>query len=485
MNDVLQKPIFEGLPEARGQGYEELLQKVFTTGKTFRANESPALLPRDDRMETVYVNYVYDAIKEIDGTISGIISVANEVTEQVLARRKIQEAEEKTRLAINSADLGVYEVLLNNNTVTTDARFNQIWGFSETRPRNDYTAIIHPDDQPIRARAHQESLVTGHLHYDARIIRHDQSVRWVRVQGKVLFDETGTATKLLGVVQDITEQKQFAEALEKKVMERTRALAAANQQLHQSNVELNEFVYIASHDLQEPLRKIRTFTGLIDLSLKTNPGEIKNYIGKIQSSSERMQALINDVLDFSLLSKDREKFQKTDLNIILKHVMDDFALMIQQKGAKITCGALPAVEAIPVQMNQLFANLLSNALKFCSEERPVEISIHSKVLSKQEVLQQQELKEDKTHHILEFRDNGIGFYQKYANQIFSIFKRLHGNREYDGTGIGLAMCKKIALNHHGIIYADSMPGEGSSFFIVLPEAQDKEDLLAAMEADDL
>jgi signal transduction histidine kinase len=222
----------------------------------------------------------------------------------------------------------------------------------------------------------------------------------------------------------------------------------------------------------------------MDLSIRTNPGETMNYISKIQSSSERMQALINDVIEFSLLSREREKFQKIDLNKILQHVLEDHELIIRQKGAKITSGVLPEIEAIPFQMNQLFANLLSNALKFFSEERPVEISIHSKILSKEEVSQWQELNEGQVHHVITFSDNGIGFHQKYAKQIFSMFKRLHGKLEYTGTGIGLAMCKKIAFNHHGIIYADSFPGKGSSFIIILPEVQDKSDLQAAKEVED-
>ena len=472
-NELINKPVFEGLPEAKEQGLEHLLHKVFTTGERFVANERPVNLPRNGKVETVYLNFVYEALKEGTGFISGILAVAVDVTPQVIARQKIEAAQKRARLAINLAKLGVYETDITTNEVVTDSRFNEIFGLDSTPDRKEIINHFHPEDVAIRENAYRLALETGVLDYEARIIRKDKSIHWIRGKGIVLHNIKGMPSKLLGVIQNITEQKQFAEALEKKVQERTKELAEANLQLQQSNIELNQFAYIASHDLQEPLRKVRTFTELMQLSLGEIPEKTKNYVNKIQSSIERMQTLINDVLKFSQLSKEREKFESIDLNYILSSVLSDYELLIEQKGVKITADTLPVIEAIPLQMNQLFTNLISNAIKFYSKERQPEITISSKQLSKHEVQQYKELNEDKLHYAINFKDNGIGFNQENAKQIFTIFQRLHGRHDYAGTGIGLAMCKKIMTNHRGTIYATAHPGKGASFTIILPAGQYK------------
>lgn len=474
-NELINKPIFEGLPEAKEQGLEQLLYNVFTTGERFAANERPVKLPRNGKIKTAYLNFVYEALREGTGRISGILAVAVDVTPQVVARQKIEAAEERARLAINLAELGVFETDFATSKMVTDARFDEIFGLDGKPHRKEILQLFHPEDVVIRENAYKTALKTGVLDYEARIIKKDKAIHWIRGKGIVLYDHKGAPSKLLGVVQDITEQKEFAESLEKKVQERTKELAEANLQLQQSNIELNQFAYIASHDLQEPLRKVRTFTELMQLSLGEIPEKAKNYVNKIQNSIERMQTLINDVLKFSQLSKEREKFENVNLNEILSSVLNDYELLIEQKGAKITADSLPAIEAIPLQMNQLFTNLISNALKFYSKERQLEMTISSKQLSKHEVQQHKELNEDKPHYAIDFKDNGIGFNQENAKQIFTIFQRLHGKNDYAGTGIGLAMCKKITVNHHGTIYATAYPDKGASFTIILPEVQYKAD----------
>jgi PAS domain S-box-containing protein len=346
-DDVIFRPIFEALPDAREQGFEQLLAQVYQTGETFKASERPVTLLRNGKSETVYQSFVYEPYTDADGQILGILAVAIDVTEQVLARNKIQEV----------------------------------------------------------------------------------------------------------------------------VAERTKELAEANLQLQQSNEELNEFAYIASHDLQEPLRKVRTFTDLMQRSLGEIPEMAGIYINKIKHSAERMQSLINDVLMFSLLSKERASYQQVDSNLMLRHALEDFELLIEQKGAIIQAGELPVLEAIPVQLRQLFNNLISNALKFSSPQRTPEISITCKPLSREEVIKHQNLDPDKLHYRLEFKDNGIGFQQEHASKIFTIFQRLHGRLDYEGTGIGLAMCKKIVQNHHGNIYAHALPDQGANFIIILPATQ--------------
>jgi PAS domain S-box-containing protein len=332
LKDVLGKPIFEGLPEAKDQGLEALLDKVYGTGETFTAYERPVSLPRNGKIETVYVDFVYEALDGGDGQTKDILAVAIDVTYQVIARHKIEEV----------------------------------------------------------------------------------------------------------------------------VTERTRELAEANQHLERSNGELRQFAYITSHDLQEPLRKISTYASL----LEEDPGmggAARGWLGKIVAASGRMQNLIRSVLSYSELSRQAPGYEPVDLNKIVGDAVTEFDLLIEQKSAIIRVEALPTIDAIPLQMSQLFGNLLSNALKYTQAEKPPVISISCH-------------QEGRAFHI-DVSDNGIGFSPEYADQIFSIFKRLHRKEEFSGTGIGLAMCKKIIENHGGSITAASAPGEGATFHIALPAHQ--------------
>jgi PAS domain S-box-containing protein len=329
LHEVIDKPIFEGLPETKDQGLEALLHHVYTTDETFTAHERPVLLPRNGKTETVYVDFVYESLTPGDDDAKDILVVAIDVTYQVIARRKIEEV----------------------------------------------------------------------------------------------------------------------------VAERTKELAEANEQLQQSNAELSQFAYIASHDLQEPIRKIATYAGLLEDQPETTH-TAKNYLDKIISGSERMQTLIRGVLSYSELSRTTSVFEPVDLNHVLNDILAEFDLLIEQKQAQIRRQPLPTIDAVPLQMIQLFSNLISNALKYARAGVPPVITVVCRL-------------EDAQYHI-DVTDNGIGFAQEHAEQIFSIFKRLHRKTEYSGTGIGLAMCKKIVENHHGHIFARSQPGEGATFHLVLP-----------------
>jgi signal transduction histidine kinase len=192
----------------------------------------------------------------------------------------------------------------------------------------------------------------------------------------------------------------------------------------------------------------------------------QKYFNKIYTSAKRMSTLINDVLNYSRLSKTGEQFEKTDLNKIVKDVLSDFELLIEQKQAVVTYSDLSVIKGIPLQLHQLFANLISNSLKF-SEVNP-QITITARTLSTKEVQKYPRLIDDQPYMQLTFKDNGIGFEQQHADQIFIIFQRLNNQRTYSGTGIGLALCKKIVDHHNGIITAKSEPGLGATFTIILP-----------------
>jgi two-component system, chemotaxis family, CheB/CheR fusion protein len=295
-----------------------------------------------------------------------------------------------------------------------------------------------------------------------------------------LFSRESIAEQLVLVaIEDVTdakrleaEQKLFTLELERKVVERTVALQDAIASLKHSNENLEQFATIASHDLQEPLRKIMTFANLLN---KRHFNEIDNetneLLGKINQSAERMSALIKGVLNFSKVLDTKRKFEKTDLNEILLNVIGDFDLSIVEKKAEIKHDHLPIIDGIPSQINQLFYNLLSNSLKFSVTASSPIITITSRILTSTDVKKQPILNAQANYAEIIFADNGIGFDQQFAEQTFLIFERLNSWERFEGTGIGLALCKRIVLNHQGIIYAESKIGEGAQFHIILPVMQ--------------
>lgn len=305
--------------------------------------------------------------------------------------------------------------------------------------------------------------------------------RTMLLNASQIFRDSSEEELILLAIEDITEKRRtdkalklFSEELEMQVLERTSSLNDANLDLLHSNKNLEQFAYVASHDLQEPLRKIRIYSTLLKEKYhKDISAGAEELIAKITSSSERMSNLIKELLDFSIILHGEANFVKTDMNDILKKNIDDFELLIADKKAIITHDQLPVMEAIPLQINQLFYNLIGNSLKFSRIDSIPVISITSKILNGGEIEQYPNLNKQLTYCEINFRDNGIGFDQQYADQIFLIFKRLHGREKFSGTGIGLALCKTIVINHHGEINGFSTKNEGALFRIILPLKQEK------------
>ncbi|MEO6000647.1 MAG: ATP-binding protein, partial [Chitinophagaceae bacterium] len=259
---------------------------------------------------------------------------------------------------------------------------------------------------------------------------------------------------------DITELKNYQQELQQKV-----------ELLEFTNQELEQFAYVASHDLQEPLRKIKTYAGLINERFNDSSESFaKMYLGKVIQSADRMGILIGDLLNMTHLTRENQSFVETDLNQTLQNVLVDFELTINEKKAVINHNQLPVLECIPLQMNQLFYNLINNALKFSIKDTCPEINITETRVASEEI-KHYTLNHHLVYHKITFHDNGIGFDPLYADKIFVIFQRLNSRVEYSGSGIGLALCRKIVLNHHGVIYAESRQGEGASFHCIIPAKQ--------------
>ncbi len=274
----------------------------------------------------------------------------------------------------------------------------------------------------------------------------------------------------VGTSTDIHDRKLFIDELEKNVRERTKQLSLLNKDLQKSNDDLAQFAYVASHDLQEPLRKIQTFTTRIIDVEKNLSQKGKDYFDRIQASSQRMQQLILDLLSYSRVNAGKNLFESVDLNPLLESIKENLKEIVEQKNATILSDELPKLLIIPFQFEQLLTNLLSNALKFSRKGiAPVIIikaaSIHGKDIPSSTV-------DKHTHyHHLTVTDNGIGFESQYKDRIFQVFQRLHGKEEYQGTGIGLSIVRKIIDNHHGFIDVESEVGKGSTFHIYIPFIQ--------------
>ncbi|MEO8712635.1 MAG: response regulator [Parafilimonas sp.] len=252
--------------------------------------------------------------------------------------------------------------------------------------------------------------------------------------------------------------------LEHKVEERTAALQEANKELETSNAELQQYAFIASHDLQEPLRKIITFSQIVKERFVSD-AEGNQYINRIISSSERMRTLINDLLSYSKLSI-TPAFVYAPLNKIIQETITDLELLIKETGAEVLVEKLPSIEIIPDQMRQVFQNIISNALKFSKQNVSPVIKIWSDCTKENSAESYPNIKGNYCR--IYIADNGIGFNEQYLDKIFTMFQRLHGRTEYEGTGIGLSIVKKIIENHNGIVTAKSKEGEGTTFILILP-----------------
>jgi len=338
--------------------------------------------------------------------------------------------------------------------------------YEETKDKG-WALVLHPDDYTRAWQVWKESLATGKPYeIEYRLRRYDGMYRWFLARALPMRDEDGTITKWFGTCTDIHDQKSLSDVLEQKVQERTAELQRTNLELESSNTELLQFASVASHDLKEPLRKIHMFGNLIrDRYLTEKDDTAKEYMNRIIVSSARMTRLINDLLNFTRLSVNSE-MEMTDLNVVVEEVLSDLEVAIEEKSAVIKSGKLPRVEIIPGQMRQVFQNIISNSLKFSKKDIHPIVEIKSELIDR--LAFDAQANEKGEYCRIQISDNGIGFDNQYADKIFTIFQRLHPREKYDGTGIGLAITRKIIERHKGLITVASEEGVGTSFTIVLP-----------------
>jgi PAS domain S-box-containing protein len=470
-SSVIGKTFREALPELEGQPFYDILDNVYSTGNTYEAIEERVDLLRDGKITPTYWNFSYTPLRNEFGNIYGVMNTAAEVTELVTAKKQLLATEETLKSAITISELGTWQIDLQNARATFSKRVADWFGLPEQGATLE-DVIDRIDEQ------HRETVAKAITHainskgiYEAeyRVKNPLTSVEaFLHAKGKVVIDENGNL-QFNGICKDITFQKQTEKELEKQVELRTVQLQHANDELNILNDNLKQFVYVASHDLQEPLRKINLFADILrNKTEESLDHESKRYIRKISQAAGRMTNLIKDLLDFSRVEADNRTFSSINLEEVVSNVVEDYEMLIQQKSASIEVSSLPVIEGIPLQMNQLFYNLIGNALKFTKENVAPQVTISSRILTQENVLSHEKLNPNSTYSEIIIKDNGIGFNPKFAEQIFEIFQRLHGKDDYEGTGIGLALCKKIAENHKGLIFSKSNENEGAAFHLVLP-----------------
>lgn len=460
------------------------VEMVYQKGKCFSKDGIIGIDLRDS--QPTYHNVSLTPLLDDSNHVYAVLYVSSDVTKEIASIKKIEQAEEALRAAVEIAEMGTWSTDIATGITTVSARHAEIFGFRKTTMHIDEarSAIKKSDHKRVIGAfaAAQDKKSGGKYESEYNIINGiTGQERIIHSVGQTYFSEEGIPLVISGTAKDITLQREMQLALENEVKLRTGELASVldklketNKELEQSNYalkhsneELAQFAYVASHDLQEPLRKIRFFADMLENgSSSLSSVEI---IKKIGTSAERMRQLIGDLLAFSRLVQPEKIYQPTDLNPIMENVWVDFELLAKEKNASINIGKLPVVQASGLQMNQLFYNLVSNSLKFTDPRIRPEITITSSVVTSKFVsdFSSSPLQPYNFHHII-FKDNGIGFEKSFGNQIFEIFKRLHPQNIYPGSGIGLALCRRIVMNHQGVLYAESEPDKGSSFHVFLP-----------------
>lgn len=399
-----------------------------------------------------------------DGKPTRIIGLTQDITRQEEIVKDLSDY--KAMMEANETFLkyGTWESDGQGKNITWTNGMYGIFGYSEADKghleiNNDFynSHIIAPEDRKDINEV--EDFLKGQSHYyrEMEIKDKHNAIKLLSTYAKVIRDSEGKVSRIIGTTRDVTEIKENERMLENKIAE-----------LNRSNKDLEEFAYVASHDLQEPLRKISTFIQRLQQKVVGMLDEdAKMYISRIMASADNMRNLIENLLEFSRVSRNQQPMEVTDLTTVLSEVLSELDMAIEEAGATVNAGPLPTLQASPSQMAQLFHNLISNALKFRKKDVAPVIDIASRNLTREEKKQHQ-LQPAAEFVMITVSDNGIGFEEKFADRIFQLFQRLHGKYEYPGTGIGLSICKKIVTNHHGIMYAKGEPGEGSVFYIILP-----------------
>jgi signal transduction histidine kinase len=404
-----------------------------------------------------------------------IIGTVTDETERHQIIQQLQESEKNHKQAQAITHLGNWSWVVNENTMSWSDEMYRIYGLepqSETITLERFVSFVHPEDREDRIAQIRNSLETLHVdEYHFRINTAKGEMKVLRGKGEVIAGKDNKPVALLGTCQDVTGESKLTQQLrdrEKYLEQLNASLKTANQELSRSNEELESFNFIASHDLQEPLRKIQVYSNrIIENGIHELPPILQDYFSRINNASRRMQKLIEDFLLFAQTLNSGKIEEMVDLNNVVEEIRTELVTRIEEKKATITVSPLPTIYAVPFQMKQLMVNLISNSLKYTSPDVPPVIKITGDIVHGSQI-KEAGANKSISYSMICVSDNGIGFEPKYSAKIFELFQRLHSKNVYSGTGIGLALCKKIVQNLGGLITAESQPGKGATFKFYLP-----------------
>lgn len=430
-----------------------------------------------------------------DGSIREWVGVHTDITERRQAEQALQVSQAKLQAIVSTAPVAIglfigRELIIelpNQTFIDVIGRGPDIAGkpLREVMPELVHQPFLHVlDDVYTSGRQFQafESLLQ--IDRDGVLID-----RYYNVTFTPLFNEAGVVYAILDVSVDVTDQvmarqaleaseqryRTLSEHLEQEVIARTQELQTSIQDLERSNESLQQFAYVASHDLQEPLRKIQSFSDMLRDRYGASLGDGIEYINRMQQSAGRMSTLIKDLLAYARISTRQETANPVSLDEVVQAILLDLDLVIEEVQAVVTSSGLPTIQGDRSQLEQLFQNLLSNALKFRRKDGsgqfiPPRVQLTAQRISAADLpVAVKPVRQAAAYHRVNVVDNGIGFDQRYTDRIFQVFQRLHNRTEYTGTGIGLAICQKVITNHGGAITALSEPGQGATFTVYFPE----------------
>lgn len=386
-------------------------------------------------------------LKDKSGRLLGSVHVARDITERQRAEEALRENEERFRSTFEQAAVGIAHVALDGRFLKVNHKMCDILGFTDDELTGfAFSDITHPDDSGEILDLLRQ-LLSGAVNTfcsEKRMVRKGSSIVWINLTVSLHRDKLNAPNYFISVAEDISRRKEMEEALKSTLSE-----------LERSNSDLEQFAYVASHDLQEPLRMVSSYVKLLERRYKKQlDADADEFIAYAADGAKRMQRLISDLLQYSRVGAKGRPFEPTDCEAVLDHALANLRMAIENSSAQVIRSQLPKVWADQTQLIQLFQNLVDNSLKFRGDEPPT-ISVSAT--------------QDNGCWLFSVRDNGIGIDPQHNNRIFAIFQRLHGRDKYPGTGIGLAICKKIVERHGGRIWVESSGDKGTTFFFTLPQ----------------
>jgi PAS domain S-box-containing protein len=597
-DEIIGRRVIDVVAGAEEQGVIELLKKTYESGERFVIEEVPLVLNINGERREIFYKAIYQPLKDENGNVTGIMITGDDISPQVIARKKIEESEAKFRTLAETLPQMVWIRNVEGTIEYASSKWEQYTGIADIRTA--WPKMTHPDDWQEVMRTWDNAIVTGKpFRHEVRVKNKDGEYRWHYAAGEPVLDENGKLVRWIGALTDIHMQKTFAQNLERLIAERTeelrlkntelqnwksfleqlidssvefisvldsnlnyitanrkfletvrlskeqiggknllavhpnvagtdllesihkalkgetvyhdkrpsvtqpeiyidtyfvplqiqdkiegviimardvtdivgteRLLEQKNQELLRSNEDLQQFAHVASHDLKEPVRKVRMFANRLSSEFDgTLPKSAKVYLSKMERAAERMYTMIEGVLQYSSLTAMEENIEEVDLNELIAFIKSDLEIAIDEKHAVIESATLPKVQGSDILLYQLFYNLINNSLKFAKPNVSPVIKINSDTVL---ATAGEGAHNDgvEAYYQISIKDNGIGFNEADSTRIFKPFSRLNSKDQFEGTGLGLALCKKIVERHGGMISASGVDGEGSTFYIYLPK----------------